>query len=61
MRDGSSSSGNSADRNPHTVHLGKVPKKIAEEVKSKVEAILAAALHNVSMDAETAGWLAKMR
>ncbi len=48
------------DSKRHTVHLGKVPKKIAEEVKTKIEAILAAALHTVSLDAETAAWLANI-
>ena len=45
------------DRKPHTIHLGKVPMKTAEEVKGKVEAILAAAFHKVSPDSETAAWL----
>src|SRR5262249_37510835 len=49
-----------ADRNPSTIHLGTVTRKVADEVKSKVEAVLAATRHKVSLDAETASWLARI-
>jgi hypothetical protein len=47
-----------ADRKPGTIHLGTVRKKYAEEVKGNVESILKASLLNVSLDPETASWLA---
>lgn len=48
------------DRRPRTIHLGKVPMTTTEEVKGKVESILAAVLHKVSPDAETAAWLGEI-
>jgi integrase len=41
-----------------TVRLGKVTARVAGEVKARVEAILAAASAGVSIDEETARWLA---
>ena len=40
------------------VHLGKVPKRIAETAKIRIEALVAARLAGHSLDTETAGWLA---
>jgi integrase len=47
-----------ADRKAHTIHLGKMARKTAEEVKCRVEAIVTATVHKVSVDRETAAWLA---
>jgi integrase len=43
-----------------TIRLGKVPKRLAEEIKAKVEAIAAAAASGFSLDGETAAWLGKI-
>jgi integrase len=43
-----------------TIRLGKVPKKIAETVKLKIESLLAAKIADHPIDAQTAGWLAKI-
>jgi integrase len=40
------------------VHLGKVPKRIAETAKIRIEALVAAKLAGHSIDTESAGWLA---
>jgi integrase len=40
-----------------SIRLGKVSKRIAEEVRVKVEALLAAAAAGLSWDAETAKWV----
>ncbi len=41
-----------------TIRLGKLPKKIAESVKLKVESLLAAKIAGHPIDSQTAGWLA---
>ncbi len=41
-----------------SIRLGKVSKRIAEEVRTKVEALHASAVAGVSWDAETARWVA---
>jgi integrase len=41
-----------------TIRLGKLPKKIAESVKLKVESLLAAKIAGHPIGAQTAGWLA---
>lgn len=46
------------DRKRRTVRLGKVPKKTAESVRTKVEALVAAVAAKVPPDAETAAWTA---
>ncbi len=43
-----------------TIRLGKVPKKLAESVKLKVEALLAAKIAGLPLDAQAAGWLAEI-
>ncbi len=46
-----------ADGKRRSIRLGKMPKKIAMEIKTKVEALSAAAIAKVSLDRETAKWL----
>lgn len=41
-----------------TVRLGKLPKKVAESVKLKIESLLASRIAGHPIDAQTAGWLA---
>ncbi len=43
-----------------TVYLGRAPLKIAETVRSRVEAILEARAHGVSLQPETAAWVAEL-
>jgi len=43
-----------------TIRLGKLPKKVAESVKLKVESILAAKIAGHPLDAQTAGWLGEI-
>jgi integrase len=45
------------DGKRRSIRLGKVTKKLASEVKTKVEYIAAAMMANQSLDAETARWL----
>jgi len=49
-----------SDREHKTIRLGKVSRRLAEEVKIKVEVINAAAIHGVAIDGETAEWLSKI-
>ena len=46
------------DRKRHTVRLGRVPKKLAETVRMRVEALLAALAAGLPADVDTARWLA---
>ncbi len=48
------------DRNRKAIWLGKVSKRVAEEIKTKVEAINTAAITARSIDGETAEWLGKI-
>jgi integrase len=48
------------DRERKTLWLGKVSKRVAEEIKVKVEAINAAQIAGLSIDGETAEWLARI-
>ncbi len=43
-----------------TIRLGKVPKKVAESAKLKIEALLAARIAGHPLDAQTAGWLGEI-
>src|SRR5262249_4553016 len=43
-----------------TIWLGKVSRRLAEEIKTRVESTNSAAIAGVSLDAETAEWLAKI-
>ena len=43
-----------------TIRLGKVPKKVAESAKLKIEALLAARIAGHTLDAQTAGWLGEI-
>ena len=47
-------------RNRKTIWLGKVAKRVAEEIKTKVEAINTATIAARSIDGETAEWLGKI-
>jgi integrase len=49
-----------ADGKRRSVRLGKTTQRIAEAVKCKVEALLAAASANFSIDRETAEWLGEL-
>src|SRR5262245_12667531 len=49
-----------ADRKRRTIRLGKVPKKTAESVKGKVEALNAAKIAGHSVDNERARWVAEI-
>lgn len=46
-----------ADKKRRTIRLGAVPKKLAEAVKLRVEALAAAAAARVPVDTETAAWV----
>ncbi len=48
------------DGNRKTIYLGKVPMKIANEIKIKVEALNAAKGSGTSFDNETAAWVARI-
>ncbi|MBA4107679.1 MAG: integrase [Pirellula sp.] len=48
------------DRKRRSIRLGKLPKKSAETIKSKIEALNAAAIAQTSWDAETAAWVGKL-
>ena len=43
-----------------TIYLGKCPQKVAESIKVKVEALIAAAVANQAVDPETAKWLSNI-
>ena len=43
-----------------TIRLGKLPKKIAESTKLKIETLLAAKIAGHPIDAQTAGWLGEV-
>jgi integrase len=43
-----------------SLRLGKVPQRLAEEVKVKVEALNAAAISGLPIDNETAAWVARL-
>ncbi len=43
-----------------SVHLGKVPQRMAEEIKVKVEALNAAAISGLPVDNETAAWVSRL-
>lgn len=43
-----------------TVRLGKVPMKVANEVKARVESLNAAKVAGVALDADTAAWTARI-
>src|SRR5262245_30872905 len=49
-----------ADGKRKSIRLGKVTQRIADEIKVKVEALNAAAIANLSIDNETAAWVAKL-
>lgn len=42
------------------IRLGKVPMKLANEIKLKVEALNAAKVSGLSLDTETAGWVSRI-
>ena len=46
-----------ADGKRRQIHLGKLPKKAVESIKTKVEALNAASIAKISIDKETADWL----
>lgn len=46
-----------ADRKQHAVRLGKLPVKAVELIKTKIEALNAAAVAQMSLDRETANWV----
>ena len=48
------------DRKRRSVRLGAIPKKDANTIKSKIEALNAAAISQTSWDAETAAWVGKL-
>ena len=48
------------DGKRHTIRLGKMPKRSAEDVKRRVEALIAAQISRSPIDAETARWLADL-
>src|SRR5437879_5236634 len=43
-----------------TVRLGKVPMKVANEVKARVESLNAAKIAGVALDGDTAAWVARI-
>jgi hypothetical protein len=45
------------DGERRAIRLGKLPMKATASVKAKVEAILAASIAKISIDAETARWI----
>ena len=48
------------DRDRKAIWLGKISKRLAEEIKTKVESINTAAIAGHSIDGETAEWLGKI-
>ena len=44
----------------HYIRLGKISMKMAETIKTYVEKLVAAQITSVSLDAETAGWVASL-
>ncbi len=50
-----------ADGKRKTIRLGKVPQRAAEAIKTKVEALLAAAVSGCPWDGETARWVADLQ
>src|SRR5262245_37572513 len=48
------------DGTRRTLRLGKVSQRIAGEIKTKVEALNAAAIGGFSLDNETAAWVGKV-
>ncbi len=48
------------DRKRRSIRLGKMPQKDANNIKTKVEALNAAAISQTSWDAETAAWVGKL-
>src|SRR5262245_11563385 len=49
-----------ADGKRKSVRLGKVPQRLAEVIKVKVEALNASAISGLPVDGETAQWVAKL-
>ncbi len=49
-----------SDGNRKAIRLGKVPQKVAEAVKTKVEALVTATITTVAPDDETARWIANL-
>ncbi len=47
-----------ASGKPRAIYLGRTPKKAAEGIKTRVEALMAASISGVSIDNKTAEWLA---
>jgi len=47
-----------ADAKRKSIHLGAVPKRTAEAIKLRVEALLNAKITNTPVDRDTAAWLA---
>ncbi len=43
-----------------TIRLGKLPKKLAESVKLKIESLLASKIASLPIDSQTAGWLGEI-
>lgn len=43
-----------------SIRLGAIPKKLANDVKAKVEALVSAKALGLSIDNETAAWVAKI-
>ena len=52
---------NSPDGARRCVRLGKVPVRVAENFKTRIELIVGCQANNVSIDAETAKWLAEIK
>lgn len=48
------------NRDRKTIWLGKVSKRLAEEIKTKVESINAASIAGCSIDGETAAWIGRL-
>jgi integrase len=48
------------DNKRRSIRLGKMPAKLAEQIKLKVEALNVAAITGMSIDGETAQWVAKV-
>lgn len=48
------------DGSRRTVRLGKVPMKVANEIKARVESLNAAKAAGVALDADTAAWVARI-
>src|SRR5947209_4024534 len=48
------------DGSRKTIRLGKTSQRIADEIKTKVEALSAAAIAGHSVDSETASWLTRI-